>query len=628
MSTANPSEPTPVQPESAPVQPPTKRVVSVWAILIVFLAGIALGAIAFASVWMLVVQPKPKLDNVPPVAKVQDILTERVTTTKEVKEDYVTTTRVNLAEDPTEATLTVAWLGKPVFRSYKEVFGTVLETNRIEMGSADLAELDASAERGNQEANGNWELGTVTSGPFKGSTLYYQRRNACDPGGCGSFMFLLSPDRTQARLLQEIYDAAGLGESEESIAAREKLNTMFISAKGLKVATLSNALKAQDGSTFQTDDDLYSGYSHELYGEWLRDGKFDSAVAIGKTSDSRTIWQRKDWYDTYVQDDAGLPLRVASVAPSVEADFDKAIPKHAIVTWDSKVLAGKRTAKYYGYSTGGCDGFWPSALLPEEAITTSDLVQAGTSGGKPVYIPKDAANNASVKLAYEGWYVADGEKPSLEGFLKLKPVPVFFWEDALGRWVKYVDTDVQPMAECGKPVIYLYPTKTTAVSVKLPSFIDVTVSEPAYPAQGWKTVAEPNGRLTMADGKTYGSLYWEGNGVGYGTQKQGFMVKDGEQKTFLSGILPKYGLNAVEAKEFMDFWLPEMTGSPYYRVSFLTDEWNKAAPLYVSPKPDTNIRIFMDWQKLSSPMSIDVPRIITPERNGFTLVEWGGLLYR
>jgi hypothetical protein len=115
--------------------------------------------------------------------------------------------------------------------------------------------------------------------------------------------------------------------------------------------------------------------------------------------------------------------------------------------------------------------------------------------------------------------------------------------------------------------------------------------------------------------------------VGYQVPETGFIVKNGEAESFLSSILPKYGLNQKESQEFMEFWVPKMQQAPYYRVSFLTDDWSKAAPLFVSPRPKTSIRIFMDLKPLSAPISIKEPKIITPARDGFTLVEWGGLLY-
>ncbi len=47
-------------------------------------------------------------------------------------------------------------------------------------------------------------------------------------------------------------------------------------------------------------------------------------------------------------------------------------------------------------------------------------------------------------------------------------------------------------------------------------------------------------------------------------------------------------------------------------------------PLEITPKPDTLIRINMAFKPL--PIKIDVKEQVLPvaERNGYTVVEWGG----
>ncbi|MFA6503703.1 MAG: hypothetical protein WCT54_01975, partial [Patescibacteria group bacterium] len=305
------------------------------------------------------------------------------------------------------------------------------------------------------------------------------------------------------------------------------------------------------------------------------------------------------------------------------------------INWDRQALGEKKVSEIYMVTGGGCETFCPVLVEEGENVSETALLKVGTaSDGGSIYIPKDPSNSKTIKTAYDTWFLTDGKtKPSFDEFLKQMLVPMFFWKDAFGRWQRYSDVNLSPPAECGKPVIYLYPKQNTIVSVALPKFINVTVSEPTYPSNGWKVLARPDGTLSMMPTSTnatttYSSLYWEGTGVGYATPRDGFVVKDGQQKSFLLSTLPKYGLNATEIKEFMEFWLPKLKGAPYYRISFLTDAWSKAAPLYVTPAPQTSIRIFMDWQKLSTPIKITAPRIVTPARNGFTLVEWGGLLYK
>ena len=47
-------------------------------------------------------------------------------------------------------------------------------------------------------------------------------------------------------------------------------------------------------------------------------------------------------------------------------------------------------------------------------------------------------------------------------------------------------------------------------------------------------------------------------------------------------------------------------------------------PLEITPKPDTIIRIVMEFKGLEEPIQIKEQKLITPQRTGFTVVEWGG----
>jgi len=44
----------------------------------------------------------------------------------------------------------------------------------------------------------------------------------------------------------------------------------------------------------------------------------------------------------------------------------------------------------------------------------------------------------------------------------------------------------------------------------------------------------------------------------------------------------------------------------------------------IDPAPDTLIRVFMTWKPVDEMTEIEEPTIVTPERSGFTVVEWGG----
>ena len=291
------------------------------------------------------------------------------------------------------------------------------------------------------------------------------------------------------------------------------------------------------------------------------------------------------------------------------------------------------------YEIGGCGG--PATVVfidsssnknaAESTFKSSELKAIRTGTGSTVYRVTNLQHPA-YERAYEQWYLPswkDGLKPTYEEFLKMNDLPFFLFKDSVGTWTMYTAAGIGSFAECGKPVIYLYPPQETEVHVKLPTSIDVTVSEPTYPKNGWTTVAKPNGDLTMSDGSRYTSLFWEGYGATYKTPTTGFIVKGQDVESFLNTTLRNYGLNDQETKEFSEFWVPIMKEYPTTRVSFITDEWDQNVPLDVTPKPDTTIRLFMDWSPVSADATIEKPKeVTTAKRSGFTLVEWGGLLRR
>ena len=68
--------------------------------------------------------------------------------------------------------------------------------------------------------------------------------------------------------------------------------------------------------------------------------------------------------------------------------------------------------------------------------------------------------------------------------------------------------ETEPQYEILKPVIYLYPEQTTAVTVRLDYKGKFTCTYPDYPAGGWQVTARPDGTLTnKADGREYSYLF-------------------------------------------------------------------------------------------------------------------------
>ena len=171
--------------------------------------------------------------------------------------------------------------------------------------------------------------------------------------------------------------------------------------------------------------------------------------------------------------------------------------------------------------------------------------------------------------------------------------------------------------------LYLYPEEEMQVSVDLTLDGKLTCTYPAY-NNGWTVTASPDGTLTDAKGQTYNYLYWEGETYAQYDLSKGFCVKGEDTAAFLEDAFDKLGLTRREANEFIVYWLPLMEQNEYNIISFQTDIYTDAAQLEVNPAPDTLIRVFMAWQASETAVDLQEQELTAPERNGFTVVEWGG----
>ncbi len=87
------------------------------------------------------------------------------------------------------------------------------------------------------------------------------------------------------------------------------------------------------------------------------------------------------------------------------------------------------------------------------------------------------------------------------------------------------------------------------------------------------------------------------------------------------------GFTSQEIADFSEFWKEHIPSKPFTRITwFLTNEMEELAQLTIDPKPDTLIRVFVDFEGLDAPASMKPQRLPRFERNGYTVVEWGGLL--
>ncbi len=178
---------------------------------------------------------------------------------------------------------------------------------------------------------------------------------------------------------------------------------------------------------------------------------------------------------------------------------------------------------------------------------------------------------------------------------------------------------------CEKPIIYLYPTEPTDITVLLDSTIDLIFTYPKYKADGWKVTAEPNGDLTdQESGKQYYSLFWEGYLSSSTEITEGFVIQSDSIITFLEEKLEILGLNFRESQEFILYWAPVLERNRHSLIHFSTDEYMKSVPLTITPKPETEIRFMMEFKSVDEIFTIPEQQLTSVTREGYTVVEWGG----
>lgn len=178
-----------------------------------------------------------------------------------------------------------------------------------------------------------------------------------------------------------------------------------------------------------------------------------------------------------------------------------------------------------------------------------------------------------------------------------------------------------------KPIIYLYPKEKTDVSVQVAYPEKFTHTYPHY-TNGWFVEASPNGDLVdKTTGRNLYALYWEGKETNHNQNPtEGFVVAGQDTISFLETKLAQLGLTEREADEFIIYWLPKLEGEKYNFIRFQTKaEQDTNMPLLIEPKPDTVIRVLMEYDDLDEPITVQEQVLPpTPVRTGFTVVEWGG----
>lgn len=382
------------------------------------------------------------------------------------------------------------------------------------------------------------------------------------------------------------------------------------------------------GQEYTTDDPTGKFMEHGLSDiRFALPGSVTAAPTVIGTVGSQTFYSliAKDNANSQVVETYGTFKGIWSVLYRSQTELSTTDNKPISVEWTN----GKSSSGGYFSAAPGCGTY---GYVIAKDISPSQLVAVGKSpDGQQLYqLP---ATHALSQELYKSDYLGGPQENISDASLRNLSLQQFMdkhayvlYKNTLGQYVVLQRGDMFLRGGCGKPVVYLYPQQKTDVSVRVGA--DVVVSEPHYPANGWQHVtAEPSGQLTY-QGKQYDSLFWEGYGHGsYPDVASGTVVPSGQAVATIRGQLKAQGLNAKETKDFLDYWQPKLPKTPYVRLTwFNTAQMNQLAPLTVLPRPQTVIRVFLDFEGLQQPITLPAQQFSTPNRTGFTVVEWGGLL--
>jgi hypothetical protein len=486
-----------------------------------------------------------------------------------------------------------------------------------------------------------WETGKFISGKNSGNSIILMALYPEGPGGITVARFMKKKDDQSLALLDRYSNgvdlSAGTGDintevMDEFPAYGVTINSLeypgvLYTPKGERMLKTNefpvNNIDDKFENIFFKNDQLKKAFTDPIYGDFYTTDRT-------KINDDNSygIYAENGFY---VKAPDGT-FKVYSLAIEFMGKND--VPQ---VTWND----GKANASKFSFQGKTSCGAGTYADLTDGELSINDLVPAGkTAKGDIIYELKDKNNQYLKDFYQEDVDYVNNSPEILEGTKFTKGMTydqfvashtVFYWKDSFGRITRFVNNDylIDP-GGCGKPVIYLYPEKAQKVSVKVTPSGGFTKTEPNY-GDGWNVIADPMSRIkNLADGKTYPYLFWEGKSKEiYNRSKFGFVAARDGLESLLNEKLSLLGLNEKEISDFKEYWLLKMLSEnkPYYFVTFVPQrKIDELAPLEINPKPDTVIRVLMDYQGLDEKIAALGYDIKTPVRQGFTAVEWGGML--
>jgi hypothetical protein len=267
---------------------------------------------------------------------------------------------------------------------------------------------------------------------------------------------------------------------------------------------------------------------------------------------------------------------------------------------------------------GVCDGgaFWSPQRRYDTYIRLKDIQPGGRLGKIPQSIaycikPKISLAPTGQQLQIPNYQDPGKKNLQLETFWLATATPSADW-----------------LSPYCKPAIYLYPEQKTDIHITVAPKGTMTLTIPQYPKEGWKVTAYPDGRI-YANNTVFDYLYWEAQIPDSIIEKptSGYVIPYHEISHRLETLLPLLGLNKKETSQFVEYWTKVLPKSPYYFIGIIpTTNLDTIAPLTITPKPETVLRVSLYFQALENQLHVPPPHLPITIRSGFTAVEWGGIV--
>ena len=178
-----------------------------------------------------------------------------------------------------------------------------------------------------------------------------------------------------------------------------------------------------------------------------------------------------------------------------------------------------------------------------------------------------------------------------------------------------------------KPNIYLYPETKSNISVKFDAPELLLTVIPDYKGEWYATVT-PDGEMTVNGGK-YGYLFYESITGDYTMQHdEGFVVPVKGRKQFFTKIANYYGFNKKETNDFVTFWCSRLDSKvEYVMYPQLTEKIDELMAVRITPNPDNIFRVwFLFYENTNNIKNIKQPKQVLANRDGYEMVEWGGIV--